>query len=283
MSDELEIDGVPMRTEAYNVSTSTGRHSLPVRRGEDLVVAGRSGYEFVPNKPFEAGFGTLSVWAVGKEEDGSIPGTHLGRQLLTNRHIERLQRFFTRTHRLSTIRAKQPDGSWRRARVQWNEWGDPEMTAGGTRAEWSIGYTIPDVWWEDEALTTQSAVAGSALPKTLDLTSFAGMTGILEDAVLTVAGPITNPKITDEETGAWVKFTGTISNGNTWVVDCAEWTSTANGVSALATTTHSGGYRLLSIPNEYALGDTPRLTLSGTGGGANTNLTVMGRRKWVSG
>lgn len=279
----LEIDGVSMRTEAFNVSTQNGRWSLPAKRGDDTVISARSGYTFVPNKPFEAGSGVLTVWAVGKNLDGTVPATHTLRQQALRDNVARLQRFFTRTHRLSHLRAEQPDGTWRVADVQWTDWEDPDVSAGGTRAEWTIGYSIPGVWWSDETQTTQSSPAGAALPYTFDLSAFANMTGQLEDAVLTVTGPLTNPRITDAETGAWVQFTGSISTGQTWVIDNSMWTSRANNADALATTTHAGNYRLLTIPNCYGLSNTPRLVLSGTGVALTTKLTVTGYRKWANG
>ncbi len=213
----------------------------------------------------------------------SIPATFaLQRQAFEN-NMAKIMRVFTRGHKLSTIRAAQPDASIRRALVEWKEWTEPEVMAGGTRAEWAIAYTIPGVWWEDESPTVQAATAGATLPKTLDLTSFTGMTGVIEDAVFTVTGPITNPRITDAETGAYVEFTGTVTTGQTWVLDVAAATSIANGTTVINTTKHTGGYKLFVIPNCFGTATTPRLTLSGTTGGAGTNLSVSARRKWVNG
>lgn len=213
----------------------------------------------------------------------TIPNTIAGQRQAFEDNMARLMRCFTRAHRLSTLRAAQPDGSIRRAFVEWNEWSDPDVSAGGTRAEFSIGYVVPAVWWEDETTRTQAATANATLPKTLDLTSFTGMTGIIEDAVLTVTGPITNPRITDSETGGYVQFTGTVPTGQTWVVDVGAFTSSVAGASVLANTTHSGGYKFLVIPNCFGATDTPRLVLSGSAGGAATNLSVTARRKWANG
>lgn len=284
MADEVEIDGVSMRTPGYNISTRTGTFGMPARRGEDLVIPGSSGYTFVTNKPFEAGYGVLAIWAIGvNPSNGTIPATHLLRQAQLRTNVETVMRFFTKPHKLSVVRAKQPDTTWRAASVQWVEWDEPAIMAGTTRAEWAIGFTIPSTWWADESAATNSATAGATLPKTLSLTNFAGMTGIVDDAVITVAGPITNPRVTDSETGSWVQFTGTVNNGQSWVVDAGAWTSTVAAASVIANTTHSGSYRLFSIPNAYGATTTPQVVLSGSSGGAATNLTVAGYRKWVNG
>jgi hypothetical protein len=289
--DLLTIDGIDLRGQAFGVSTRTGRYSLPNKRGENLIIPGSSGEVWLPNKPFEAGVGVLMLWAVG--------GTTVGGKLTVNpsftqkridleNNIATLMRLFTRSHRLSTIRGGQPDGTIRRAQVEWTEWTDPEVMAGGTRAEWSIGYTIPKTWWEDENTLTQAATAGATLPKTLNLTSFANMTGTIEDASFTVPGPITNPRITDSETGSWVQYTGTVPNGSFWYLDVAAATSkvgtTVGGASSvMANTTHAGGFKMLVIPNTYNLANTPQLVLSGSAGGTATNLSVTARRKWVNG
>lgn len=216
-------------------------------------------------------------------EQRIVPNTLAGQRQAFEDNLNRLLRLFTRPHKLSTIRAAQPDGSIRRAQVEWQEWSEPEVMAGGTRAEFGIGYVIPSVWWEDENSTTQAATAGATLPKTLDLTSFNGMTGIIEDAVLTVAGPITNPRITDEESGAYIEYTGTVPTGQSWVIDVAAATSQVNNVSVMTNTKHAGNFKLFVIPNCYGTTDTPRLTLSGSAGGTATNLSVTARRKWATG
>lgn len=287
MAEILEIDGVSLRGHGFGAATRSGRYSLPSRRGENLVLPGASGSMFAANKPFEEGVGALSLWAVGldTDDDGNVirPESFNEYRRTFENNVQKLMRFFTRSHRLSTIRAEQADGTIRRAKVEWREWSEPEVQAGGTRAEWAIAYTIPGVWWEDEAVTIQKTTASNVLPKTLSLTSFSGMTGVLEDAVLAVEGPIVNPRIADSETGAWVQYTGELTGSQSWTIDVGAFTSNVGSTSVMADTTHAGGYKLLTIPNCFGFSDTPQLVLSGTGAGVTTRLTVTGRRKWVHG
>jgi hypothetical protein len=278
----LEIDGLNMRTEAWNVSTLTGRYSMPTLRGEDLTVPGRSGYYFVPGKASEAGVGALAVWVAGKNPDGTIPGTQTGRVAKFKENLALIQRVFQRRHRLSTMRAGQTDGTFRVAQVQWVEWSEPEVQAGGTWAQWSIGYSIPSVYWSDEDARSQVTSASSTLPKDLNLTQFADMTGVIDDALISVTGPITNPRVTDAETGHYIELIGTVASGEVWIVDVGASTSTRNGVSVLQNTRHAGSYRFLTISNLYGLSGTPRLVLSGSGGGGTTRFGIVARRKWVS-
>lgn len=289
--DLLTIDGIDLRGQAFGVSTRTGRYNLPAKRGDNLIIPGASGEIWLANKPYEAGSGVLALWAVGGTTVSNtltVSPSFTQKRTDLESNIAALMRIFTRSHRLSTIRGAQPDGSIRRALVEWTEWSEPEIQAGGTRAEWAIGYRIPSTWWEDESTTTQAATAGATLPKTLNLSSFANMTGTIEDATFTVVGPITNPRITDSETGAWVQYTGTVTGGNSWYLDVAAATSKVGATAGAATTvmantTHAGGFRMLVIPNTFNLTNTPQLVLSGSAGAAGTNLSVTARRKWVTG
>lgn len=279
----LEIDGLNMRSAAWNVATLTGRFSMPPARGDDLVLPGRSGYIPMLNKPYDAGLGVLAVWVTGANSNGTFPATQTLRQTQMRTNLAQMQRFFTRKHRLSTIRAWQPDGSIRQAAVQFSDWGEPTVQAEGTRAEWTIGFTIPGVFWKDESDTTQQTAAGSSLPKTLTLTSFDNMTGVIEDAVLSVTGPITNPRITDPETGQWVQYTGTLANSAVWTVDCGAFTSKIGATDVLSATTNGGGYRFLTVSNIFGTSTTPQLVLSGSAGGTNTKFGIVARRKWLNG
>lgn len=291
MGDLLSVDGLNLRHNGYNIATRTGRYNIPARRGENLIVPGRSGSMFAANKPYEEGFGVLAIWVIGATEavdsNGntviSIPATVEGRKQQFETNMQQIMRVFTRPHRLSEVRAEQPDGSIRRARVEWREWSEPEVQAGGTRAEFAIGFSIPEVWWEDEVERSQETVASATLPQVLDLTQFADMTGIIEDGVLTVTGPITDPRITDAETGAWVQYTGTVAAGSSWVIDVKNSTSKIGSTSVMGNTTHAGNYKLLVIPNCNGTTNTPRLTLSGSGATTATKFGISARRKWVHG
>lgn len=283
----LEIDGVSLRSHGFGAATRSGRYSVPSRRGDNLILPGSSGSYFAANKPFEDGVGALSLWAVGLDTDdnGDVvrPESFNEMRQVFEKNMQKLMRFFTRGHRLSEIRSEQADGSIRRTFVEWREWSEPDVQAGGTRAEWAIAYSIPGVWWEDETSQSQKSPASDVLPKTLILTAFEDMTGVIEDGVTKVDGPITNPRITEPETGAWVQYTGTLTAAQSWVVDSGSFTSEVGGVSVMESTTHAGGYKLLTVPNCFETSNIPRLVLSGTTGGATTRLTFTGRRKWVHG
>lgn len=288
MPEILTVDGVSLRRQGVHATTRTGRYSVPALRGENTILPGASGTLFSKNRPFEEGSGVISLFVTGAGTDGAgnmiLPATHAARRVQFEANMAGLMQLFTRPHRLSTIRAEQADGTIRTAQVEWREWSEPDVQAGGTRAEFSIGYTIPGVWWTDEAVTTQSTLTTATLPANVSLTSFANMTGVIEDPILRLTGPITSPRITDVETGVWVSYTGTVPAGQVWEVDVAAATSKVSGsAAALNSTLHGGSYKMFTISNCYGATTTPLLRVSGSGASAATKLDVVAKRKWATG
>lgn len=288
MAEILEIDGIDLRGQGFGAATRTGRYNLALRRGENLVLAGSSGSQFVANKPFEEGSGVLTLWAIGATTSSSgervIPDTAAGRRAAFENNMQSFMRLFTRGHRLSTITSGQPDGSMRRAQVEWKEWSEPTVMAGGTRAEWAITYTIPGVWWEDVSeISVSSNVGVAASEYVLSMNAFTGMTGVIDDALLRITGPISAPKVVCAETGAFVQYLGTVPAGQVLAIDSKSGTATLNGNSVMKDVIHAGGYKLLTIQNCFGLSNTPRLLLQGVNTGGTTGLLVTAKRKWAHG
>ena len=280
-SEIVTFDGQQLNTYANNISTFSGRLTTPEIRGESLILPSRSGYIFSPNRPLGPGEMTWSMWVLGCNDNGILPaGSSYRKQFQANWDF--LSRLFTRRSKLSHVTKVLPDGSTRECDVEVVDRLEPEAAAGGTRAEFNVALQIPDVYWQDTSNTTQAATAGATLPKTLNLTSFAGMTGTIEDAVVTVTGAIQNPRVTETETGIYVQLNDTLTAGQTWVFDCKNFTSIKGGsTDVVINTVHVGHPKFLIITPWNGTGTTPQLVLSGTGGGANTNISVTARRKWL--
>lgn len=282
-AEVVTFDGVQLNTYAKNISTFTGRLTTPDIRGENLVLPSRSGYIFSPNRPLGPGEMVWSMWVLGCNDNGVVPGGS-SQRLQFQANWDALVRLFTRRSKLSAITKVLPDATVRECAAEVVDTLEPQTTSGGTRATFSVALQIPDVYWQDTSNTTQAATAGATLPKTLNLTSFAGMTGTIEDAVITVTGPIANPRVTETETGIYVQYNGTVATGDTWVFDCKNFTSakTSPVTDVVLSTMHVGHPKFLIITPWNGVSTTPQLVLSGTAGGAATNLSVTARRKWVT-
>src|SRR6187431_1687523 len=68
-----DINGVPLATLAYNISTYGGDiQSPPPLRGEDLTIPYRPGTIFLQRRPNGRSM-TISMWVQGSDVDGKAP------------------------------------------------------------------------------------------------------------------------------------------------------------------------------------------------------------------
>jgi hypothetical protein len=111
----------------------------------------------------------------------------------------------------------------------------------------------------------------------------------MEEHIIVVSGPATNPRITDPATGSWVQYNGTIATGTDWQVDATNYTSRTGssllftiggGTNAIALTSQGGGGQRLMALQPRAGG--PQLTLTCTSPGAGTQIRARGRRKFLT-
>lgn len=279
----VTFDGVVLNTYAYNVTTGTGRANIPATRGDQLQLPGRSGYIPAQNLAYEEGEFTLSMFVLGANTDDTRPATTNLKRRAYETNLATLMRIFSVRGRLCHVTAVQADGSTRESWAEVQEAIQISTMAGRTRGEFAVNCLIPDVYWRDTSPTTQATTASATLPKTLDLTSFTNMTGTIEDSVVTVTGPATNPRVTDVETGIYVQYNGSLTSAQSWVVDSGAYTSKVGATDVTLNTTHGGHVRYLIIPPYLAGQAYPRLSLSGAGGGSTTKLSVTAYRKYFYG
>ncbi len=275
-AEVFTYDGVALNTYAYNISTGKGRTQTPPLRGEHIEVAGRSGNVFLQNRVTGPGEVILTMWVVGHDVDGLVPGGSSMR-LEFEKNKEKLLQLF-QYNKLSYLTAVQADGTTREC---WAYVADRlilETTSGRTRGEFSVALEIPDVYWQDTSDTTVTQTVSSS-PGTVNLTSFAGMTAPVEDAVIEVRGPATNPRVTSNQSNIWTQLNRSLSAAETWQFNCKTWTSTVGVTNVTTLTTHWGHAKFMIIPPAVL----PQLVLSGTGFTSNTQLKVVARKKYVSG
>ena len=276
--EDWRIDELAVSTVAYNVASTV--LSVPAPKGAHITLPGQDGYTFTPNRSFSPGEFALSMWVIGAEPDGTIPGTRTLRRGLFERNLHHLLSIATNTSRPVLLSKRQPGTTARRwAYGSVEDSTSIETMMSRQRAVFSLVFSLGDSFWADDSLTSATSTANSTLPKTLDLTAAASMSAPVKDAVVTVTGPVTNPRITNPETGVWVEMVGTLASGAVWTVDSGAYTSKVG--AANVTTRHGGHPRFVYIPTRQGNTSIPRLVLSGTGGGTLTKFSVSFRRKWA--
>lgn len=273
-------DGVQLNTYAYNISAFT--LGTPGLRGSTTRLPMRSGSMPRYNRSYEPGLFGLSMWILGCNADGTIPSTWTAQRAVFETNRSLLMSMLCKQSSTILFTKTLHDGTVIRSRALPT----PDSVEMATqmamlRGEFTLTYELVDSFWEEETQRTVNATAGATLPKVVELTNYEGSTAPLEDALITVNGPITNPKVTDTESGSWVQYTGTVSLGATWTLDSGAFTSKVGAADVRANTSHGGHARFIYIPPRNGLGSVPVVTLTGSGGGSATQVTVAFRRKFL--
>lgn len=272
----LLIDGVDISQYAYNVKDRAGRLHVPGRRGENIVLPGQHGTSYVPGKPFDENAIPLSMWAVGANADGSVPGSGDRRaQCLAN--LDMLVRLFQKGALIS-VKQMYTASTGRECYAEVKQAIDFSTMAGATRAEFAVELVVPGAFWRSIAATNQTILTGTSSPATLVFSTFAPSTAPLTGMQFDLLGPATDPVITDTTTGQWMKHSGAVPSGQHWIVDVAAWTATLNGANDIAALLHGGGASFLDLSANVA---GPTVTVAGTSFNSSTSLKVTGKQSYL--
>jgi hypothetical protein len=185
-----------------------------------------------------------------------------------DKNLDALSRIFYRRN-LMDVRRTLSDGTVRQA------WCRTISGAKPTRVGLSAGRLVFDLqlpysFWQDVANQVQAGVATNAA--NVALGNFAAGTAPISDMQIGLVGPLTNPKVTDVESGAWVQYNAVIPTGTTINLFCD--TLTTDGV--VGNITHDGDAGLLTLhpsPTGY-------LVTTSSNAGAGT-YTFTGKRKYL--
>lgn len=277
-SERLTVDGVDLKTYAKNVPSLAATLSVPGRRGSNVPTAGRSGALWTPLKPFEEGRLILPMWVRGTDDDGHLPEGSTPRREFYRR-VDELSALFTKSHSLLTIAHTLADGSVRQIAAEcvaahnWTVQGPDPLG----RIDFEL--VTPDPFWS-------SATPFSVTMNPDVQTDFGGgATAPLEDAVITIVGPISNPLVWDRVSGAYIRYGAMVAAGQTVTLNAATWKmTTTGGASAnygLLNFSGSGGKLIRFAPDNVTRAY--RTELQGSAKTSATKLTIAGRVKYLNG
>lgn len=284
-------NGVEVRldTMAHNISTKSGIVGMAAAKGSSATVPGRHGSLYKRGRRREEGRVILSMWANDTDVDG-LPGTDKYKTWRAN--MDKLLVIFDTTHGQIELREYIDPAAptvYRRAFVEVRAAIDPEVL-GRAFGQFKVECIINSVFWESYDVVTFTSPTGAGAVATHNMTGFQDMTAPIEDAIISIDGPIANPFLIDPLSGHRIDLAATVANLSQWRIDAGLFeTATGTGLnftpgsgtSATLTTIAKGSYapRLFGITPELQ-GTAPRITLGGTGTGANTRLRVQARRKF---
>jgi hypothetical protein len=269
------VNGVDLNTLAYNISTRTGRSRTPPRRGKNVQIASQHGDVQVPGKKYAGNSLVLPMWVIGADEDGNVPRDGSMRALM-HHNLDRLLRIFGAP--VVELLDPMPDGTVRRITGEVLDIIDPDIQAGGTRAQFSVTVQTWSAFWEDTSVVSAAKVGTGVW----DVVAFEGATADMDDCIVEFIGPCTNPRLTSPS-GIYVAYNAIFTGSQQMRINCADWSLDGTNMteSYIPGTglDHGGDARWFVLEP----GDpTPQCTFSQTAGTTGT-AKLTGRRKWLVG
>src|SRR5690606_36376401 len=140
----------------------------------------------------------------------------------------------------------------------------------------SVAYRAMDGAWRSPETFTRTYTSIGSDPAWTAVDFLETCIASIVDAVLTVTGPVTNPRIEAGNGAPIVQYVGDLAEGETWTIDSGTWDSAHGSVSVISDTNYPGSRgRLLTIDQPYQL----RCVGSSVGSGAQWTITA--HQKWA--
>lgn len=282
------VDGFPLSTVAYDIRTWNGLDNIPgvnVSGSGSGTSGGTNGFfqmaqshgEFWYPQYYTASTKLLTMYVSSNDPNtGAAPTSiDLGRQNF-DANLDTLSRLFGRRRNLSSVVRNMSNGTSRLALCTVSSTIEPSLIP-ITSGMITVELTIPDGFWRDATDTTLATLAAAFSGR---VTALDTATAPMNDMEFDIVGPVTNPRITDNESGSWVQYTGAVSGGNTLKIFNKTMSISGVGFSpALSNMVHSGDSNWLTLYPTAANG--VNITFGGTGTSGATQLSLVGHKKFL--
>lgn len=209
---------------------------------------------------------------------GNAPTTVDDARKFFDKNFDTISLLFSRRRNLSSLVRNMSNGTSRLGLVTVASVIEPQLIP-ITDAMITVELTFPDPFWRDAADTTlQSGIAPGFNGA---LTNMAAGTAPINDAVFTITGPVTNPRVTDNESGSWFQYNGTVPATDTLVVTNSTMGVSGTGFApSLANMQHSGDGNWLTLYPAYVRSGYS-ISFSGTSTTGATSLAISGHLKYM--
>lgn len=251
MAQAWEYDGIDLTRYGYNVRLLGAPFRVPARRGENVVIPHKTGRLHVV-KWMDENVQSLAMWV---RDIPAAGGSSSEANMLAN--LDALRGLFARSGQ-HTLKG-QFGTVTRTALAEVVNQIDFEPQGRTNVYAFVVEFVIAGGLWLAESKTTVGPTTISMVNQNITVTN-AG-TYKSEKAIFTLAGPLSNPKLTIGS--VWVQYTGAIAGGQSLVIDCGAWTALLAGADVSGNITHDGDLCWLPIP---AGANTLAVTTGTTGG-----------------
>jgi hypothetical protein len=286
----VTVDGTRLDSAAWGIEART-RSTAPTRPA-DVALPGVDGVSASLNDDLDQMTRVYSMWVLGTDGDGVIPGgSNAMAQCLAN--VDQLSFIFGVRHRLIDVQeVVDAAGTVRQYWGKINEPIVPEIRAGGL-GKFTVSINIPSGVGQDVSTSdfTKSTMTSGVF---YEVTTLTGSTGPINDAILTLQGPVNNPIITDMTTGAYVQLSANLGASDVWRINCGTWATRYGAGLTFASAdtagtngdpvTQFGGGGSIFLRMRPALSGGLRkvqLSVTGTSMTTATTLGVRARKKFL--
>lgn len=290
----ITVDGVRLDTLAKNI-TQINR-AVASRRAADVQLPGVDGLLPSYNDNLDAVPFGLEMWVRGTDDNGAVPAA--GAQDTFRANLDELLHLFGKRHALIQLQEQVTATATRQCWVKVVDSIAPDINTPGSSGIFTVSFLMVYGVWEDTATQDWNGTLGAATGVVQDVTTLQDATERSTDTIFLVTGPITNPRITDTNTGAYVQLNQALAAGQYWRVNVATWASRygatpstlgasdTTGTDGTASTVYGGTKNqaafLPLVPVRSGGVRKVQVALSGTAMTAATRLSARTRRKFAA-
>jgi len=271
-----DINGVPLQTYAYNITTWGGDlQAPPPLRGDDLTIPYRPGQVLQSRRPDGRSI-SFNMWVVGATLDGNVPGNATMRAEF-EKNFSMLRNLFWNQGKPVTVTKRWQDYDTgllqtASARAIFSSGISPTMH-GSLRASFSVELYLADPFFygPEVTVTFPSSASSAAVPT---VKGDYETTQILVD----VQGTRNNFRLTNSSEGVYVNVNQSLASGQIIRLDIDNWTARKN--PATDNTSVISSVTNLGHPFWFVLRPGPQsLTLTSSSGSAGATLKY--RPRWL--
>lgn len=235
----------------WSIENLSGAEDMAAVRGENPEVPLREGRTHV-TKYYEQR--TISL---GMNIAGKVPIDFQSR-------LDVLKLLFgSRTQKV--LKRQMADGTFRQANAEVTGTIGFDQLRGDHSGRFVVDFLLADPFMRSDVATAPAATTIDASPKTFTITN----PGTAEDRsmIISLTGPLTNPRVDNLTNGTWVSFTGVASAGQVLVINVANFTAIKVADNVLDNILHAGdSYFFVLIPGDNSISVTSDVTTTGTVG-----------------
>lgn len=229
---------------------------------------------------FTAATRLLTMFISTNNISTGAPGSSIDQQRQNfDQNFDALTLLFQRRRNLATVLRNRSDGTTRKGFVSVAAVIQPTLVP-VTSALITVEMTFPDPFWWDSTDTTLATLAAAFSGV---VTGLAGATAPINDMQFNITGPVTNPRVTDNESGSWFQYNGSIAAGKTLVVHNQNMSIDDGGTGwspSLSNMQHAGDANWLTLyPSQTGGG--VNITFGGSATSGATQLLLFGHRKYM--